>query len=89
MKFILVNNMAPRRPLVCSTCFRPVERGYLRDLSTSRPYCGVGCYPGWMVSGFVGWDASTNPIEIANAWQKLTVEVASALLDSAWRDRGG
>jgi hypothetical protein len=37
----MVNNMAPRNPSVCAACSRPLERGYLQNLSTSRRYCGV------------------------------------------------
>jgi hypothetical protein len=90
MKFVVVNNMAPRNPSVCAECSRPLERGYLHDLSTSRRYCGIGCYPQWMVvSGLVGSTAPTNPFEFAIAWPKLTVDVASALFDSALSDHGG
>jgi hypothetical protein len=42
-----------------------------------------------VVSDFVGSIAPTNPFELAVAWPKLTVDVASALFDSAWNDRGG
>ena len=28
IKFVLVNNMAPRNPSVCAECLRPLERGY-------------------------------------------------------------
>jgi hypothetical protein len=90
MKFVVVNNMAPRNHSVCAACSRPLERGYLHDLSTSKRYCGVGCYPRWMVvSGFVGSIAPTNPFELAIAWPRLTIDVASALFDSAWSDQGG
>jgi hypothetical protein len=89
MRFVVVNDMAPRKTLVCTACSRPLEQGYLRDISTSRRYCGVECYPRWMVSGFVGSFAPTNPAEFAIAWPMLTVDVASALFDSAWRDRNG
>ena len=90
MKFVLVNNMAPHRPSVCAACSRPLERGYLHDLSTSRRYCGIECYPRWIVvSGSVGSVATTNPFELASVWPKLTVDGASALFDSAWRDHGG
>jgi hypothetical protein len=90
MKFVVVNNMAPRNPSVCAACSRPLERGYLNDLSTSKRYCGIGCYPQSMVvSGSVESIASTSPFEFAIAWPMLTVDVASALLDSAWRDHGG
>jgi hypothetical protein len=87
MKFVLVNNLAPRNPSACAACSRPLERGYLHDLSTSKRYCGVECYP--LVSGFVGSVATTNPFELAIAWPKLTVDVTSALFDSAWRDHRG
>jgi hypothetical protein len=90
MKFVVVNNMAPRNPSVCAACSRPLERGYVHDLSTSRRYCGIACYPRSMVvSGFVGSIASTSAFEFAIAWPMLTVDVASALFDSAWRDRDG
>jgi hypothetical protein len=90
MKFVLVNNMAPRKPSVCTECSRPLERGYLHDLSASKRYCGIECCPPWMMmSGLVGSIASTNPFELAIARPKLTVDVASALFDSAWRDHGG
>jgi hypothetical protein len=90
LRFVLVNNMAPRRPSVCTECSRPLERGYLHDLSTSNRYCGIECYPQWMVvSGFAGFIAPATPFEFAAAWPKLTVDVASALFDSAWGDHPG
>ncbi len=45
IKFVVVNNMAPRNPSACAACSRPLEQGYLHDLSNSRRYCGVECYP--------------------------------------------
>jgi hypothetical protein len=90
MKFVVVNNMAPRRPSVCTECSRLLERGYLHDLSTSKRYCGIECYPQWMVaSGFAGPIAPASPFELAAAWPMLTVDVASALFDSAWSDHRG
>ena len=90
MKFVLVNNMTPRKSSVCTECSRPLERGYLHDLSTSKRYCGIECYPQWMVvSGFVGSIASATSFELAVAWPKLTVDVASALFDSAWSNNRG
>src|SRR5712671_3655161 len=90
MKFVVVNNMAPRRPSLCMECSRPLERGYLHDLSTSKRYCGIECYPQWMlVSGFVGSIAPADPFELAVAWPKLTVDVAFAVFDSAWSDHRG
>jgi hypothetical protein len=90
MRFVLVNDMAPRRPSVCTECSRPLERSYLHDLSTSKRYCGIECYPQWtLVSGFVGSIAPATPFELAIAWPKLTVDVASVLFDSAWGDHRG
>ncbi len=72
-KFVLVNGMAPRNTSVCAACSRPLERGYLHDLSASKRYCGVECFPQWMmVSGFVGSIAPATPFEVAVAWPKLT-----------------
>ena len=90
MKFVLVNDMVPRRPSVCTECSRPLERGYLHDLSTSKRYCGIECYPRWTwVSGFFGSIGPTSSFEFAIAWPKLTVDVASSLFDSAWGDHRG
>jgi hypothetical protein len=88
MKFVVVNDMAPRNPRVCAECSRPLDRGYLHDLSTSKRYCGIECYPQWIVNGFAGSIAPAT-FELAVAWPKLTVDVASALFDSAWSDHGG
>jgi hypothetical protein len=90
MKFVVVNNMAPRGSCVCAECSRPLERGYLHDLSTSKRYCGIECYSqSTVVSVFVGLVAPAVPFELAVAWPKLTVDVASALFDSAWSDHSG
>ena len=90
MTLVLVNDMALRKPSVCTECSRPLEQGYLHDLSTSKRYCGIECYPQRMVvSGFVGSIAPATPFEPAVAWPKLTVDVASALFDSAWGDHLG
>src|SRR6266404_6305845 len=90
LKFVLVNDMTPRRPSVCAECSRPLEQASLHDLSTSKRYCGIECYPQWMVvNGFVGSIAPATPFELAVAWPKLTVDVESALFDSAWGDHLG
>ena len=90
MQFVLVNNMAPRNPSVCAECSRPLERSYLHDLSTSKRYCGIECYrQSAVVNGFVGSIAPATAFELAAAWPRLTVDVASALFDSAWGDHRG
>ena len=90
MKFVLVNNMTPRNPTVCAECSGPLERGYLHDLSTSKCYCGIGCHPRrLMMSGFVRAATPADPFELLIAWPMLTVDVASALFESAWSNKGG
>lgn len=44
MKFVLVNHRAPLNRAVCSACAELLGTGYLRDVSTQRPYCGYDCY---------------------------------------------
>src|SRR4051794_18314378 len=84
MQFVLVNNMRPRNRSDCAACSQPLEQGYLHDLSTSRRYCGVECHRRWIVeSEFVGSGATTSPLDLVIAWPKLTMDVASALFDSA------
>jgi hypothetical protein len=53
MKFVLVNDMAPRSTPVCTACSRPLEQGYLHDLSTSRRYCGIRVLPPMDGGGWV------------------------------------
>jgi hypothetical protein len=90
MRFVVVNDMTPRRASNCLACSQPLEQGYLHDLSTSRRYCGIECYPRWMIGGGLAAPiTTTNPFEVAMAWPKLTVDVASALFDSAWGDHRG
>ena len=90
LRFVLVNNMAPRKLSACMECSQPLERGYVHDLSTSKHYCGIKCYPQWIVaSGSAGSIAPANPFELAAAWPRLTVDVAAALFDSAWSEHGG
>jgi hypothetical protein len=85
MRFVVVNNMAPRAPSLCAACSRPLERGYLRDFSTSRHYCGIECsHRRMVVNGYFGSAVLTTPFDLAIAWPRLTVDVASALFDSAW-----
>jgi hypothetical protein len=87
MRFVIVNNMAPRNPSVCAACMRPLERGYLHELSTSKRYCRTECYSS--ASGFGGSGLVMIPFELAVAWPTLTADVMLALFDSAWGDHRG
>jgi hypothetical protein len=85
MKFVLVNHRKLRRPSACAACSRPLEWGFLHDLSTQRRYCGIECYPGQaMNSELIRWLAETHPLAL---WPKFTADVMSALFDAASRDR--
>ncbi len=44
MKFILVNHRSPLQISACSECARPLEAGYLREVSSQRQYCDHDCY---------------------------------------------
>lgn len=44
MKFVLVNHRAPLNSAACTACAEVLGTGYLRDVSTQRPYCGYDCY---------------------------------------------
>jgi hypothetical protein len=44
VKFILVNHRTPCGSSTCTECSQSLGPGYLRDVSTRRPYCGFDCY---------------------------------------------
>ena len=44
MKFVLVNHRTPLGTPTCLHCSRPLGVGYLREISTQRPYCDHDCY---------------------------------------------
>jgi len=44
MKFVLVNHRTPLGTSTCLHCSRPLGVGYLREISTQRPYCDHDCY---------------------------------------------
>jgi hypothetical protein len=80
MKFVLVNRRTPVVPSECAACGRPVERGYLRDLTTLRRYCGAECAPGW--NGNVPPlrpYAEINAFELIFEWQESTSDIVSTL----------
>ena len=44
MKFVFVNDRAPRAPSTCAHCSTSIGIRYLRDLSSKRLYCDRKCY---------------------------------------------
>jgi hypothetical protein len=49
MKFVFVNDRAPRAPSTCACCSKSMGMSYLRDLSSKRLYCDHKCYRGGVV----------------------------------------
>jgi hypothetical protein len=46
MRFVLVNDRAPRTDQQCSLCGGIVEKGYVRDSQTRLIYCDPQCFAG-------------------------------------------
>jgi hypothetical protein len=89
MNFVLVNHRTLLRPSCCEACSQPLQRSYLRDLSTDSRYCSVECYPGQAADGLEQSLAKADPFGVAILFMmlpKLTVDVTSAVFDSAGRD---
>ena len=88
MNFVLVNHRAPRRPSCCAACSWPLQRSYLRDLSTHSRYCSVECYAGRAGSSMVRSLAKPDPFDLVILFMvpQLTIDVVSAVFDGAWRD---
>jgi hypothetical protein len=80
MKFVLVNRRTPVVPSNCAACRRPLDKGYMRDLSTLRRYCGAECYPAWHRNvPPLRPCAEINPFELILEWQESTSDIVSAL----------
>jgi hypothetical protein len=60
MKLIFVNDRIPLGPSSCFACSRSLGPGYLRDLSTQRPYCDYDCHARYQTASlFMPWLAAT------------------------------
>jgi hypothetical protein len=46
MKFVVVNGRTPRQQTRCVLCCEPIEKSYLRELTTQLSYCDHSCYVG-------------------------------------------
>jgi hypothetical protein len=89
MNFVLVNHRTLRRPSCCAACSRPLQRSYLRDLSTDSRYCSVECYPGRAADSLAGPLAKADSFDLVIPFMVLptfTVDVMSAIFDCTWRD---
>ena len=89
MNFVLVNHRTPRRPSCCTACSRPLQRSYLRDLSTDSRYCSVECHAGRAAGDMVQSLAKADPFDLVILFlvlPKFTIDVMAAVFDSAWSD---
>ena len=78
MKFILVNHRTPLNTAACTECTRPLETGYLREVSSQRQYCDHDCYLRYETKSlFMPWlnEAGDAPLPAPN-W-RATPYVAS------------
>jgi hypothetical protein len=88
MNFVLVNHRTLRSPSCCAACSRPLQLGYLHDLSTHSRYCSVECYPGRAAGSMVRSLAKADPLDLVIPLMVLpmfTADVVSAVFDSVWR----
>ena len=89
MNFVLVNHRTLRTPSCCAECSQPLQRSYLRDLSTDSQYCSVECYSGHAADSLVRSLANVDPFGVAIPFVMLpkpAIDVVSAVFDSAERD---
>ena len=89
MNFVLVNHRTLRRPSCCAACSWPLQRSYLRDLSTHSRYCSVECYADRADGSMVRSLAKADPFDFVFLFMVLprfTIDVMSAVFDGAWRD---
>lgn len=59
MRFVIVSDRVPPTYSVCAHCAKPIDVGYLRELTSNLPYCNYACYRGremalarWSFAGF-------------------------------------
>jgi hypothetical protein len=79
MKFILVNHRTPLNRSTCIQCCRSLGPGYLRDVSTQRPYCDYDCYVQSETERlFMPWLALTRADTYAAALEMVTSFAAAS-----------
>lgn len=97
MKFILVNHRTPLGQSTCIQCSRSLGRGYLRDVSTQRPYCDYDCYLRYETKSlFMPWLAVTRsdpwpapgysaPLEMITSFAAASCWCSISLVEAAVR----
>jgi hypothetical protein len=85
MKFIFVNHRTPLGPSSCFACSRSLGPGYLRDLSTQRPYCDHDCYARHQtVSLFMPWLAVTRTDPWPARRYSTPLELTTSFVAASW-----
>ena len=67
MRFVLVNERAPRREPFCVSCYEPIRTGYLREIGTHLTYCNQGCYEEHCKSAFLALEIKARGSRAASA----------------------
>lgn len=85
MKSIFVNHRAPLGSSHCFACSSSLGPGYLRDLSTQRPYCDHDCYARHQTASlFMPWLAVTR----ADPWParrySAPIELITSFVAASW-----
>lgn len=73
MKFILVNARRPLNAATCTECAQPLGTGYLREVSSQRPYCDHDCYLRYRTrSLFMPWLTAEGDDRLPASWSSAT-----------------
>jgi hypothetical protein len=62
MRFVLVNERAPRREAFCVSCEQPILAGYLREIGTYLTYCSHDCYEDHCKSALLALEIRTRAV---------------------------
>jgi hypothetical protein len=85
MKSIFVNHRTPLGPSHCFACSRSLGPGYLRDLSTQRPYCDHECYARHQTASlFMPWLAVTRADPWPGRRYSAPFELITSFVAASW-----
>jgi hypothetical protein len=88
MKFVLVNHRTPLGTPTCLHCSRTLGAGYLREISTQRPYCDHDCYrrdeTNRMLSPFNSWFAAPAAGSGLSSNHPLSLGMMMSLAAACW-----
>jgi hypothetical protein len=90
MRFVFVNDRTPLGSSRCFACSRSLGPGYLRDLSTQRPYCDYDCHARhqtaslFMPSLFIPWLAATRADPRPGRRYSSPLELITSFATASW-----